>query len=68
VIGSIRILPFWDSNFRTFARQMFVAHLGNVCHCESGLQASSVVKFLVAQFRFKIASKILSKLDALNPK
>jgi hypothetical protein len=46
LIGWIRIFPplgfRCSSNFRTFA-QMFGAHLRNVCHCESSLQASSVV-------------------------
>jgi hypothetical protein len=56
VIGWIHIFPHMgfkgSSNFRKFV-QMFVAHLGNVCHCEISLEASSVVKFLVAQYRLK---------------
>jgi hypothetical protein len=46
VIGWIPIFPplgfKYFSTFRTFS-PIFVAHLGNVCHCESSLQACSVV-------------------------
>ena len=46
---------------------MLVAHLHafgkRIWHCEFSLQTSSFVKFSTAQFRCKIASRNLSKLD-----
>jgi hypothetical protein len=60
VIGWIHIFSHMgfkgSSNFRKFV-QMFVAHSGNVCHCEISLEASSVVKFLVAQYRLGLSRR-----------
>jgi hypothetical protein len=50
--------------------QMFVAHLGNVWHCEFSLQtSSSVTNVLTTQFQCKLASGNfgnLPKLDAFT--